>query len=183
MKSTWVTIQQKWWTYLRSEYTIQAVHVFYTYSRQTHTHKQIMSDRSTVVITSTSKVLQATLSNPVLFLSFPLPFPFHGQSSFCSFYSPAWKVHHPHHLSEWHLWRRSPELGLTTTKRICVFERERDKIRRENIYFLTTNTITMPTLSKSTQSLTNKFFCPPKRCFCLLGTFSHYLTPPTTFTA
>lgn len=118
-ESTGVKLQRWWWVFLRSEYAFyQAVNVStHIITPHTHTHTQIMSVRSTVVITS-ARWLEESLPQqqkfamrPYQTLSSCFPFPslfLFMASSFCPFYSPARKVHHPHHLSEWYLERRSP---------------------------------------------------------------------------
>lgn len=120
---------RRWWLFLRSKYRRipTSSPYFFTHNHTTNTlthtpHRECLSGGhylskvSRALIATATKVCHATLSNPVLFHSIPLPFPFHGQSSVCPFYSPG-QVHHPHHLSEWYRERRSPNLGFNSNKR------------------------------------------------------------------
>lgn len=83
----------------------------------THTHTQLdtvcqvncghyLSQVSWAIIATATKVCHVTLSDPVLWLSFPQPFFFSWPRFILPFLFP-WKVHHPHRVSEWYLKNRS----------------------------------------------------------------------------
>lgn len=89
-ESTGVKLQRWWWVFLRSEYAFyQAVNVStHIITPHTHTHTDnvcqvncghYLSKVTWGIIATATKVCHATLSNPLLLLSFPLPFPFHAQ--------------------------------------------------------------------------------------------------------